>query len=79
MQIIHRFVFYFDDAYLIRLTVSDVTKPKIMPLPLLFKLPRLPHFSTDLDEISIKIHGLLRSFKSNIAIIRVAVPFKCLI
>ena len=32
MQIIHRFVFYFDHAYLIRL--SDVTKPTIWPLPL---------------------------------------------
>ena len=32
MQIFHWFVFYFDYAYLIRL--SDVTKPTIWPLPL---------------------------------------------
>ena len=71
MQIIHWFVFYFDYAYLIRL--SDVTKPTIWPPPLqsIFKRPQLPHFSTDLDETGIKIHGLLRSFISNIVIIRV--------
>ena len=82
MQIIHWFVFYFDYAYLIRL--SDVTKPTIWPLPVssitvhlqIFKRPQLPHFSMDLDETGIKIHGLLRSFILNIAIIRVAVPFK---
>ena len=32
MQIIHRFDFYFDYAYIIRL--SDITKPTIWPLPL---------------------------------------------
>ena len=42
----------------------------------IFKRPQLPHFSTDLDETGIKIHGILRSFISNIVIIRVAVPFK---
>ena len=42
----------------------------------IFKLPQLPHFSTDFDETDIKIHGLLRSFILNIVIIRVAVPFK---
>ena len=42
----------------------------------IFKRPQLPHSSTDLDETGIKIHGLLRSFISNIVIIRVAVPFK---
>ena len=26
----------------------------------IFKRPQLPHFSTDLDETGIKIHGLLR-------------------
>ena len=41
----------------------------------IFKRPQLPHFSTDLDEAAIKIHGLLRSFIQNIVIIRVAVPF----
>ena len=40
------------------------------------KRPQLLHFSTDLDETSIKIHGILRSFILNIVIIRVAVPFK---
>ena len=64
MQIIHWFVFYFDYAYLIKL--SDVTKPTIWPLPLvhlqIFKRPQLPHFSTDLDETGIKNHGLLISF-----------------
>ena len=28
----------------------------------IFKRPKLLHFSTDLDETGIKIHGLLRSF-----------------
>ena len=28
----------------------------------IFKHPQLPHFSTDLGETGIKIHGLLRSF-----------------
>ena len=42
----------------------------------IFKRPQFPHFSTDLDETGIKIHGLLRSFIQNIVIIRVAVPFK---
>ena len=56
MQKIHWFVFYFDYAYLIRL--SDVTKPTKWLLPLqIFKRPQLPHFSTDLDETGIKIHG----------------------
>ena len=32
-------------------------------------------FSTDLDGTGIKIHGLLRSYKLNIVITRVAVPF----
>ena len=41
----------------------------------IFKCPQLPHFSTNLDETGIKIHGLLRSFIKNIVIIRVAVPF----
>ena len=36
-------------------------------------------FSTDLFETGIKIHGLLRYFKYNIVIIRVAVPFNILI
>ena len=40
----------------------------------IFTHPQLPHFSTDLDETGIKIHGLLRSFILNIVIIRVAVP-----
>ena len=40
-----------------------------------FKRPQLPHFSTDLDETGIKLHGLLRSFIYNIVIIRVDVPF----
>ena len=42
----------------------------------IFKHPQLLRFSTDLDETGIKMHGLLRSFISNIVIIRVAVPFK---
>ena len=42
----------------------------------IFKCPQLSHFKTDLDETGIKIHGALRSFISNIVIIRVAVPFK---
>ena len=37
---------------------------------------QLPHFSTDLDETGIKIHGLFRTFILNILIIRVVVPFK---
>ena len=41
----------------------------------IFKRPQLPHFSTDLDETGIKIHGLLRSFIQNTVINRVAVPF----
>ena len=41
----------------------------------IFKHPQLPHFSTDLDETGIKIHGLLVPFIPNIVIIRVAVPF----
>ena len=77
MQIIHWFVFYFDYTYLIRL--SDVTKPTIWPLPLqsICKYSKTDNFHilTDLDETSIKIHGLLRSFILNIVIIRVAVPF----
>ena len=65
MQIIHWFVFYFDNAYLIRL--SDVTKAYNMAASItvhsqIFKRPQLPHFSTDLNETGIKIHGLLRSF-----------------
>ena len=43
----------------------------------IFKLPQLLHFSTDVNETCIKIHGLLRSFISNIVIIRIAVSFKC--
>ena len=42
----------------------------------IFKRQQLPHFSTDLDETGIKIHGLLRSFIQNVVIIRVVVPFK---
>ena len=42
----------------------------------IFKRLHLPHFSTDLDETGIKIHGLLNSFIENIVIIRVAIPFK---
>ena len=42
----------------------------------IFKHPQLAHFSTDLDETGIKIHGLLISFILNMVIIRVAVPFK---
>ena len=45
----------------------------------IFKRSQLPHFSTDLDESGIKIHGLLRSFIYSIVIIRVAVPFKSLL
>ena len=41
----------------------------------IFKRLQLLSFSTDLDETGIKIHGLLRSFKKNIVIVRVAVPF----
>ena len=41
----------------------------------IFKHPQLPHFSTDLDETGIEIHGLLRSFIKRLVIIRVAVPF----
>ena len=41
----------------------------------IFKRPQLPHFSTDLNETGIKIHGFLRSFISIVVIIRVAVPF----
>ena len=43
-----------------------------------FKHPQLPCVSTNLDETGIKIHGLLRSFISNIVIISVAVPFKAI-
>ena len=42
----------------------------------IFKHPKLLHFSIDLDETGIKMHGLLRFFILNIVIIRVAVPFK---
>ena len=45
-----------------------------VPLQIL-KRPLLLLFSTDLVETGIKIHGLLRYFKYNIVIIRVAVPF----
>ena len=41
----------------------------------IFKRPQLPHFSTDLDETGIKIHGLLRFFYIKPVIIMVAVPF----
>ena len=41
----------------------------------IFNFPQLPHFSTDLDETGIKIHGLLISSIQNIVIIRFAVPF----
>ena len=41
----------------------------------IFKRPYLLRFSTDLDGTGIKIHGLLRSYKLNIVITRVAVPF----
>ena len=59
MQIIHWFVFYFDYAYLIRL--SDV-KAYNMAASItvhfqIIKSPQLSHFSTDLDETGIKIHG----------------------
>ena len=74
--VIHWFVFYFDYAYLISL--CDVTKPTIWPLPLqsICKYSNTYNFLsflTDLDETGIKIHGLLRSF---IVIARVTVPFK---
>ena len=39
----------------------------------IFKRPQLLRFSTDLDGTGIEIHGLFRSFISNIVIIRVAV------
>ena len=39
----------------------------------IFKRPQLLRFSTDLDETGIEIHGLFRSFISNIVIIRVAI------
>ena len=42
----------------------------------ILKCPQFLHFSTDLDETGIKIHGLLRSYIINIIITRVAVPFK---
>ena len=42
----------------------------------IFKRPQLLCFSTDLDETGINIHVFLRSFISNIVIIRVAVPLK---
>ena len=45
----------------------------------IFKRPLLLFFSTDLYETGIKMHGLLRYFKYNIVIIRVAVPFNILI
>ena len=78
MQIIHLFVFYFDYAHLIRL--CDVIKPTIWPLPWqsickYSNAHNFSHFSTDLDETGIKMHGLLRSFIWNIVIIRVAFPF----
>ena len=64
MQIIHWFVFYFDYAYLIRL--SDATKPTIWPLPLQsickYSNAHNFHIFPDLDETGIKIHGLLRAF-----------------
>ena len=41
----------------------------------IFKRPQLLCYSTDLDKIDIQIHGLYRSFKLNIVIIMVAVPF----
>ena len=41
----------------------------------IFNRPQLLHFSTDLGETGIKIHGLLKYFLYNIAIIRVAIPF----
>ena len=50
--------------------------PSITVYLQIFKRPQLPHFSTDIDETGIQIHGLLRSFILNIVIIRVAVPFK---
>ena len=42
----------------------------------IFKRPQLLRFSTNLDEVGIKIHGLLRSFILNKVSTRVAVPFK---
>ena len=45
----------------------------------IFKTPQLQHFSTNLDETGIKIHGLLRYFILKIVIIRAAVPFKSLL
>ena len=42
----------------------------------IFKCPQLPCFSTVLDQTGIKIHGLLRSFKLIMVLIRVTVPFK---
>ena len=41
----------------------------------IFKRPQLLRFSTDLDKIGMQIHCLYRSFKLNIVIIMVAVPF----
>ena len=40
----------------------------------IFNCPHLTHFSTDLDETGIKIHGLLRSFILNIEIIGLQSP-----
>ena len=41
----------------------------------MFKQPQLRHFSTDLDETGIKIHGLLRYFHIKHSNHWVAVPF----
>ena len=41
----------------------------------IFKRPQLLHFSIDLGETGIKIHGLSRSFIYNMLITKIAVPF----
>ena len=56
------FVFYFDYAYLIRLSDAYNMVASITVHLQIFKRQQLPRFSTDLDETGIKIHGLLRYF-----------------
>ena len=78
MQIINWFVFYFDYAYLIRL--SDVTKPTKWPLPSqsickysnVHNFPVFQHIYLKLDKNA----WFIELFLINIFIIRVAVPFK---
>ena len=51
---------FFDLAYSIRLCDVKNRAASILVHLQIFKRPQLPRFSTDLDEIGTKMHGLLR-------------------